>query len=193
MAAEAGWYPDPMGDTTKLRYWDGAAWTDHYAPAQGQPAATTAAAAAQPTTAANAQPASDHHAATADAQPAAAAAQPAADATQAATTAGAAQAPQPTVTVNVQQSAPAGTTVPVVYTMTDTDRTLRLIAFILNLITIAGCCWLIIPLAWMIPMTVRTWGIYKGTKPNTVALGVCTLIFVNIVSGILLLCSKKEA
>jgi len=77
--------------------------------------------------------------------------------------------------------------------MTDTDRTLRLIAFILNLITIAGCCWLIIPLAWMIPMTVRTWGIYKGTKPNTVALGVCTLIFVNIVSGILLLCSKKEA
>ncbi len=148
MAAEAGWYPDPMGDTTKLRYWDGAAWTDHYAPAQGQPAATTAAAA---------------------------------------------QAPQPTVTVNVQQSAPAGTTVPVVYTMTDTDRTLRLIAFILNLITIAGCCWLIIPLAWMIPMTVRTWGIYKGTKPNTVALGVCTLIFVNIVSGILLLCSKKEA
>ena len=148
MAAEAGWYPDPMGDTTKLRYWDGAAWTDHYAPAQGHPAATTAAAA---------------------------------------------QAPQPTVTVNVQQSAPAGTTVPVVYTMTDTDRTLRLIAFILNLITIAGCCWLIIPLAWMIPMTVRTWGIYKGTKPNTVALGVCTLIFVNIVSGILLLCSKKEA
>ena len=143
MAAEAGWYPDPMGDATKLRYWDGAAWTDHYAPAQPQAAATAT--------------------------------------------------PQPTVTVNVQQSAPAGTTVPVVYTMTDTDRTLRLIAFILNLITIAGCCWLIIPLAWMIPRTVRTWGIYTGTKPNTVALGVCTLIFVNIVSGILLLCSKKEA
>lgn len=158
MAAEAGWYPDPMGDTTKLRYWDGAAWTDHYAPAQGQPAATTAAATAQ-----------------------------------AAPSAAAAQAPQPTVTVNVQQPAPAATATPAVYPMTDTDRTLRLVAFILNLLTAIGCCWLIIPLAWQIPMTVRSYGIYKGTKPNTVAMGVCTLIFVNIISGVLLLCSKKDA
>ena len=79
------------------------------------------------------------------------------------------------------------------YPMTDTDRNLRLVAFIFCILSLVGSCWLIIPLAWMIPMTVRTWGIYKGTKPNTVALGVCTLIFVNIVSGILLLCSKKEA
>lgn len=187
MAAEAGWYPDPMGDATKLRYWDGAAWTDHYAPAQPQAAATAAPQQAQ-SQAATAQAAPTTQADTAPANGTQAAAS-----TTTAQPATAAQAPQPTVTVNVQQSAPASTTVPVVYTMTDTDRTLRLIAFILNLITIAGCCWLIIPLAWMIPMTVRTWGIYKGTKPNTVALGVCTLIFVNIVSGILLLCSKKEA
>ena len=52
---------------------------------------------------------------------------------------------------------------------------------------------LLIPLAWMIPMTVRTYKIYKGRKPNTVAFGVCTLIFVNLVSGILLLCSDKDA
>ncbi|MDR0347405.1 MAG: DUF2510 domain-containing protein [Coriobacteriales bacterium] len=24
----AGWYADPAGDTTKLRYWDGASWTE---------------------------------------------------------------------------------------------------------------------------------------------------------------------
>jgi hypothetical protein len=24
----AGWYPDPAGDATKIRYWDGTAWTD---------------------------------------------------------------------------------------------------------------------------------------------------------------------
>ena len=24
----AGWYPDPAGDTSKLRYWDGQAWTE---------------------------------------------------------------------------------------------------------------------------------------------------------------------
>ena len=26
--APAGWYPDPMGDTTKVRYWNGLAWTN---------------------------------------------------------------------------------------------------------------------------------------------------------------------
>jgi len=77
-------------------------------------------------------------------------------------------------------------------TMTDGDKTLRLVAFILNLITTISVGWLIIPLAWMIPMTVISYGIYKGTKHNTVAFGVCTLIFLNLISGILLLCSKKD-
>lgn len=77
-------------------------------------------------------------------------------------------------------------------TMTDTDKTLRLIAFIFNLITTISVGWLIVPLAWMIPMTVISYGIYKGTKHNTVAFGVCTLIFLNLISGILLLCSKKD-
>ncbi|WP_193311356.1 DUF2510 domain-containing protein [Georgenia satyanarayanai] len=31
----AGWYPDPSGDPSKLRYWDGASWTEHFAPSQG--------------------------------------------------------------------------------------------------------------------------------------------------------------
>ena len=29
----AGWYPDPSGDKTKLRWWDGNQWTDNYADA----------------------------------------------------------------------------------------------------------------------------------------------------------------
>jgi hypothetical protein len=29
----AGWYPDPAGDTTKIRYWDGQAWTEQVQPA----------------------------------------------------------------------------------------------------------------------------------------------------------------
>lgn len=72
------------------------------------------------------------------------------------------------------------------------DKTLRLVAFILNIIATVSIGWTIIPLAWMIPMTVISYGIYKGTKRNTVAFGVCTLIFVNLVSGILLLVSKKD-
>ena len=77
-------------------------------------------------------------------------------------------------------------------TLTDTDKTLRMIAFVFNCISIASSCWLIIPLAWMIPMTVVSWGIYKGTRKNTVAFGICNLIFLNIVGGILLLCSSKD-
>jgi len=74
----------------------------------------------------------------------------------------------------------------------ETDEILRLIAFIFNVITLASVGWLIIPLAWMIPMTVISWGIYKGTKKNTVAFGVCTAIFFNLVSGVLLLVSTKD-
>lgn len=89
--------------------------------------------------------------------------------------------------------APDGTYAPYASQMTDTDRTLRLVAFILCILsTVAGGI-LVIPLAWMIPMTVHSWGIYKGAKANTVAFGVCTLLFVNLISGILLLCSNKEA
>jgi len=74
----------------------------------------------------------------------------------------------------------------------DSDKTLRLVAFVFNIITTVSVGWLLIPLAWMIPMTVISYGIWKGTKKNTVAFGVCTLIFVNIVSGILLLVAKKD-
>lgn len=78
------------------------------------------------------------------------------------------------------------------YPMTDTDRNLRLVAFIFCILSLVGSCWLIIPLAWMIPMSVISWGIYKGTKANTVAFDVCTLIFCSLVAGILLLCSNKD-
>ena len=78
------------------------------------------------------------------------------------------------------------------YPMTKQDETLRLINGILCILSCIAICWAVIPLAWAIPMTVHSWGIYKGTKPNTTAFGVCTLIFVNIIGGILLLVSNKD-
>lgn len=78
------------------------------------------------------------------------------------------------------------------YPMTSQDETLRLINFILCILSCIALCWAVIPLAWMIPMTVHSWGLYKGTKPNTTAFGVCTLIFVNVIGGILLLVSNKD-
>ena len=99
--------------------------------------------------------------------------------------------PQPAYQqVYAQPAAPAAPAA--LYPMTDTDRNLRLVAFIFCILSLVGSCWLIIPLAWMIPMSVISWGIYKGTKANTVAFDVCTLIFCSLVAGILLLCSNKD-
>jgi hypothetical protein len=37
----AGWYPDPSGDTSKIRYWDGNQWTDQVRDNAAQPAGGT--------------------------------------------------------------------------------------------------------------------------------------------------------
>lgn len=155
---QAGWYPDPSGDATKLRYWDGTQWTNDYAAAQPQPTASG-------TCDANA-------AGQASAQP---------------------TYVQATPTQTYAQATYAQPAYVQTEPMSSTDQTLRLVAFILCIISTVAVCWAIIPLAWMIPMSVRSWGIYKGTKPNTTGFGVCTLIFVSLVAGILLLISKKDA
>lgn len=79
-----------------------------------------------------------------------------------------------------------------VYSMTSTDEALRLANFVLCVISCVIGAIAVIPLAWLIPMTVHSWGIYKGKQPNTVCFGVCTLIFVSLVGGILLLISNKD-
>ena len=38
--------------------------------------------------------------------------------------------------------------------MTNSDRNLRLTAFILNIISMVALGWTLLPLAWMVPMTV---------------------------------------
>ena len=138
--AQPGWYPDPSGDVTKLRYFDGHLWTNDYT--------------------ANPQVQG--------------------------------QVPVQQTTVTTTYTSNGSCTEGQIYPMTDTDRTLRLIAFVLNVVSTVACAILIIPLAWMIPMTVISWGVDKGKKANTVAFGVCTLLFMGIISGILLLCSKKD-
>lgn len=79
-----------------------------------------------------------------------------------------------------------------VATEQSSDQTLKLIAFVFNIIATVSVGWMVLPLAWMIPMTIISYGIYKGTKRNTVAFGVCTLLFMNLISGILLLAAKKD-
>lgn len=93
-----------------------------------------------------------------------------------------------------QYTAPASSIAPgATYAMSDSDKTLRLIAFIFNIVGLVGLGWMLIPLAWGIPMTIRSWGIYKGTKPNTTAYAICDLLFLSMISGIILLINQKDA
>lgn len=193
---QAGWYADPSGDLTKLRYWDGEQWTDHYTDALQvvQPAAQPTAAAEPATPMSAPQPA-------AVSQPTPVPVPQPAPAPQNEPQAPVQpQMPQGDYAQPVQPEMPqspyAQTTPAVPYeqtfAMSETDRTMRLVAFVFCIISTVCAAMLIIPLAWMIPMSIRSWKIYKGTKPNTTGFGVCTLIFVSLVSGILLLVSKKD-
>ena len=71
-----------------------------------------------------------------------------------------------------------------------------------KVLMIITCCALVIsgivgifefiPLAWCIPMTVTLDKKIKNNQPISVAFKICTLLFANIVSGILLLCAKDN-
>ncbi len=70
----------------------------------------------------------------------------------------------------------------------DTKNTLGLIAKILMIISCVTCGFFLLPLAWCIPMTLAVSRKLQNNEPISVGLKVCTLLFVNTVAGILLLC-----
>ncbi|MBR2441835.1 MAG: hypothetical protein IKB20_02055 [Clostridia bacterium] len=48
----------------------------------------------------------------------------------------------------------------------------------------------IIPLAWCLPMTISYCKKIKENRPISTSFKVCTLLFVNLIAGILMLCDK---
>ena len=65
-------------------------------------------------------------------------------------------------------------------------------AFVFSLIATISEGILIIPLAWMIPMTIMIYKASKGERELSLGFKICTLIFNNIISGILLLVDKEQ-
>lgn len=57
---------------------------------------------------------------------------------------------------------------------------------------VGGLIGSLIPLCWVIPMTIKIHNSLKNGEKLSTAFKVCTLIFANIVSGILLLCMKED-
>lgn len=57
---------------------------------------------------------------------------------------------------------------------------------------IAGAAFYLIPLAWMLPMTISLFNKAKHGRPISVGFKVCTLLFVNLIAGILLLAMPSD-
>lgn len=60
------------------------------------------------------------------------------------------------------------------------------------LITWPAIIGMLIPLAWIIPMAVHLKRKINANQPIGTGFKVCTLLFVNLISGILLLCRNEE-
>ncbi len=67
----------------------------------------------------------------------------------------------------------------------DTMETVVKVFLILGCISIG---WLILPLAWCIPITVSIFNKFKSGQPVGAGLKIATLLLVNLIAGICLLC-----
>ena len=68
------------------------------------------------------------------------------------------------------------------------DDTMDVVAKVFMVLGCIALGWMIIPLAWCIPMTVVTFRKIDNREPLGVGLKVCTLLFVSLVAGICMLC-----
>ncbi len=67
---------------------------------------------------------------------------------------------------------------------------------IAKIFMIVGCVlsafYFLIPLCWTIPMTIYYFQSINEKKPVSIVFKVCTLLFVSLIAGILMLCDKDE-
>lgn len=62
---------------------------------------------------------------------------------------------------------------------------------VIKVFLILGCIaqgWLLIPLAWCLPITISVFNSLRDKKPIGTGMKVCALLFVNLIAGICLLC-----
>ena len=74
-------------------------------------------------------------------------------------------------------------------------QTSDLIKLLIKAFMIVGCVtfgWLIIPLFWCIPMTVKAFRCLDSGEPMSIAFKVCSLLFVNLIAGVCMLCINDE-
>lgn len=89
-------------------------------------------------------------------------------------------------TTNNQPKAEPVTTAPTA----KKDDTLQIVAKVFMIISCVVTGFYLIPLAWTIPMTIHYCNKIKNNEPVGTGFKICTLLFVNTVAGILMLCDK---
>lgn len=83
------------------------------------------------------------------------------------------------------------TETPVVVKSDDND----VMKTVIKIFLILGCIsqgWLLIPLAWCIPITVSIFNSLRDKKPISTGMKICALILVNIIAGICLFCIEDR-
>lgn len=67
---------------------------------------------------------------------------------------------------------------------------------VVKIFMIIGCvAWaglFLIPLCWTVPMTIYYWKSVDNHKPVSIIFKVCSLIFVNLIAGIIMLCDNDN-
>lgn len=66
---------------------------------------------------------------------------------------------------------------------------------VIKVFLILGCIaqgWLLIPLAWCLPITISVFNSFRDKKPIGTGIKICSLIFVNLIAGICLLCMNDD-
>ena len=72
------------------------------------------------------------------------------------------------------------------------DNTLVTICKVFLILSCIAQGWLLLPLAWCLPITISICNKMKNNEPVGAGLKVCALLFVNLIGGILLLCRSDE-
>ena len=66
---------------------------------------------------------------------------------------------------------------------------------IAKIFLIFGCIvqgWMLLPLAWCLPITISIFNCRRDNRPVSTGLKVCALLFVNLIAGIVLLCTDDN-
>ena len=75
---------------------------------------------------------------------------------------------------------------------TKTDDVMQTVVKVFLIIGCVAQGWMLIPLAWCLPMTISIFNSFRDKKPISTAMKVCTLIFVSLIAGICLLCMNEN-